>query len=263
MVPRKPVEHRHGLQRELYTPCDSASSLVRSRDSVVPTLYSFADESLSEKPLGTRMSNSRSLPSPLDHIDPQRWKHFPRFSTTSNFASFPFPEIDVSDEEARLSADKRSTVGSTSSARENEKDLASMPQSAGTAFRGAAAGIRRAVSDSSNKIRQMTLRLRRAPSSLLNRSRSRAYKDSSLDTELRHKQDFAYPNAEAPCNKFIRHHQKGTEESEECKVGTQDVGAVEETKTTPIVVGDTEENGERASGVALVVSHLLNIDRII
>lgn len=127
-----------------------------------------------------RLTNNRSLPSPLDQIDPRRWKHFPRFSTTSDFATFPFSDIDVSEEEAHLSADEHSIIGIKSSVPGHGSEEQTLAMSTPEArIRSAAAGIRRAVSDNSNKIKRMTLKLKRAPSTLLNRSRSRVFGSQS------------------------------------------------------------------------------------
>ncbi|KAJ9664762.1 hypothetical protein H2198_000108 [Neophaeococcomyces mojaviensis] len=247
MSSRRLVGSRHDLQSDSYTSRGSTSSSAKSRKFPVATLPSITDESNSQPQTQARVANSRSLPSPLDQIDPNRWKHFPRLSTTSDFASFPFSEIEMYDEEAQLSADEHSIVGTKPDVQEDvANDEISMPTTPETRLRGTAAGIRRAVSDSSDKIKRMTLKLRRAPSALLSRSRSRVFNaNSPLATKICQKQELLRPSTRK-------------QRSESCQlrqdeVEPRDVGFSGKIKATSISIACVEGNKEKSSLVSSLV----------
>ena len=166
--------HADSVPKRPGTSTSNVSSVIATFDKV--------PEDLKEDGRTPRLPSQeiRSLHgSVLAKIDPNRWNYFPRLSTTCDLSMLDFSKdhsvsrIDSlkfsSDELLERYSDRHSTdeesivnVNSTAKVTPTSENVDSRVK-----------GLRRAMSNSSIKIRRMGSRLRRVPSNLLARSISR------------------------------------------------------------------------------------------
>lgn len=160
--------------------------------SVIATLDNVHEDSEEEEQAARFLTrHSRSLHgSVLDKINPSRWNHLPRLSTTCDlpFLDFPKDHSVARIDSLKFSNDELLETYSNGHSSDEESivqvkstpETTSTPESSGKR----SAGLRRAMSSSSIKLKRMGSRLRRVPSNLLARSINR---DPTTDSPLQTK----------------------------------------------------------------------------
>lgn len=178
------------FRRSLHS--DSVPKRPGTSTSTVPSVIATLDnvhEDSEEEEQAARFAfqDSHNLHgSVLDKINPNRWNHIPRLSTTCDLplldfsGDHPFGRVDslkFSNDELleTYSSDEESIINAKSS-----PESASPPESGGRR----PSGLRRAMSTSSTKLKKISSRLRRVQSNLLANSTSR---EASVESPLQTK----------------------------------------------------------------------------